>query len=397
MALPPSLYSTSTLLLALLMTLQGQCQRSVAPGSVPGHRIHTTRVLGGVQRFRQVLNNHEGHRLPQGSRHPQGGAPQRPDLTNRYPHTQGPGATQVEERPGVRSHPPRPVHNFTPSDKPWRPEAQPDVDELPRLSSDRLRVHDASRVPEDPRALEVPRTPEFPLASHAPRTPEFPMASHTPRTPEFPLASHAPRTPEFSLASNTSRVPEAIRVPDNPRALEAPRPPEFPFVSNSPKAPGALKTLVNSRSTKPPNRLRASGILPGVPETQSSSRIPRHPETPRNPDAPRVPEVPNHLPVDLTKRLNEFPALAEALQAAPGSVSRHSFFEPTIQVEAVELSDEEWQEYLENEWRGDGVVPQLLDAPPPFLVNVNYGDHHCLHLGNDINPAHARHKPKAFQ
>ncbi|XP_042205484.1 protein D1-like [Homarus americanus] len=75
----------------------------------------------------------------------------------------------------------------------------------------------------------------------------------------------------------------------------------------------------------------------------------------------------------------------------------HSFFEPTISVEAEELSDEEWQQYLESEWGSDKIVPDLLTAPPPYLTNVNFGDHQCVHLGNLITPAHARHKPKLLE
>lgn len=69
----------------------------------------------------------------------------------------------------------------------------------------------------------------------------------------------------------------------------------------------------------------------------------------------------------------------------------------TPQVQAVELNDVEWDEYLENEWRSNLVVPHLLPAPPPYLTNVNYGEHLCIHLGNEITPAQARHKPKSLE
>ncbi|XP_042890392.1 protein D1-like [Penaeus japonicus] len=75
----------------------------------------------------------------------------------------------------------------------------------------------------------------------------------------------------------------------------------------------------------------------------------------------------------------------------------HTFFEPTIQVRAEEVTDEEWDQYLDSEWESHGIVPSFLPRPPPYLINVNYGDHTCVHLGSLITPAQARHQPKTLQ
>ncbi|XP_066972044.1 large ribosomal subunit protein mL38-like isoform X2 [Macrobrachium rosenbergii] len=117
----------------------------------------------------------------------------------------------------------------------------------------------------------------------------------------------------------------------------------------------------------------------------------------RTPEAPRVPDIPSHLPLDLANRLQEFPSLAASFEQATVPASLHSFFEPTQKVEAEELTDEEWQQYLASEWGNHQVIPSLLDAPPTFVANVNYGDHQCLHLGNVLTPAQAKHRPKSFE
>ena len=70
---------------------------------------------------------------------------------------------------------------------------------------------------------------------------------------------------------------------------------------------------------------------------------------------------------------------------------------PRPKVEAEEVSDAEWEQLLVEGWTRDGVVPRLLSAPPPFLVNVNYGDHQCVHLGNAITPAHTRTAPNTLR
>ncbi|XP_076039186.1 protein D3-like [Oratosquilla oratoria] len=72
----------------------------------------------------------------------------------------------------------------------------------------------------------------------------------------------------------------------------------------------------------------------------------------------------------------------------------HTFFEPLVEVEAEELSDDEWHQYLEEEWQANGIVPDLLASPPPNVANLDFGDHNCVHLGNLLLPAQTRHPPK---
>ncbi|XP_045128145.1 uncharacterized protein LOC123514346 [Portunus trituberculatus] len=130
-----------------------------------------------------------------------------------------------------------------------------------------------------------------------------------------------------------------------------------------------------------------------LPEVHSDPESRHRPHKVPRPEAPRVPELPEHLPPGLASRLNQFPRVA----AGPDNSPPHAFFQPRIQVEAEEVSDAEWEQLLVEGWARDGVVPRLLPAPPPFLVNVNYGDHQCVHLGNTITPAHTRAAPNTLR
>ncbi|XP_069182170.1 uncharacterized protein [Procambarus clarkii] len=287
--------SAAGLLLALLMTQHAaECQQSA--GAQESRGIPTTQVLGGVQRFRQVLRIQDNRqRLPQVIQHQQEGGTR--------------GDTQLS---GIQE--------------------------------------------------------------------EF----HTARAPKPSGANGVQRVPEAQRTPGGLRVPVATRTPGALRAPVATR------------TPGALRAPLFLKPPEKPDNLNGSEI-PKAHGGQTTSQIPRRPENLRIPDAPRVPEVPNHLPLGLTNRLHEFPSLAESLHDGPESASMHSFFEPSIQVEAEELSDEEWSNYLESEWGSDQVVPGLLPAPPPFVANVNFGSHQCVHLGNTITPAHARHRPKFLE
>ncbi|XP_053643268.1 uncharacterized protein [Cherax quadricarinatus] len=325
--------------LVLLTFLTAECQQqqqeqSAARTAQYSRRFPTTQVLGGAQRFRQALRIQDiRHRPPQTTQH-----------HNKL-------SSKGSEDPQI-SH-----HRLT-----GQPEAQ--QSNPPRLA-DSLQPP-KQWLPVEERPQEVQSLSESQRPSGFPKAQGPLKASGTPRAPGPSKAPGTPRAPGPSKASGAPRAPGTPRLPEYPNA---------PTLHDGPRAPETLE----------------------APEGQVTSQSPRRPGNLGFPDVPRVPQVPNHLPLDLTNRLQEFPTLAESLQAAPHAASMHSFFEPTIQVEEEELSEGEWQEYLHSEWGSDGVVPRLISTPPPYVVNVNYGSHQCVHLGNTITPAHSAHKPKLLE
>lgn len=70
---------------------------------------------------------------------------------------------------------------------------------------------------------------------------------------------------------------------------------------------------------------------------------------------------------------------------------------PNIQVaqpQAEEMSDEEWAQMLTKDLQRHGVLGQIIDRVPPYVINVDYGgDDGCVHLGNEIPPMHSRLPP----
>ncbi|XP_050734190.1 39S ribosomal protein L38, mitochondrial-like [Eriocheir sinensis] len=183
-----------------------------------------------------------------------------------------------------------------------------------------------------------------------------------------------------SLAPLTPRDTEASR------AL-APSPPAQQ--SRHSAAAEAVRRVKDSREEPDKDKIDTEGPRDLELQARTKSRP--------SPEAPRVPAPPEHLPPGLASRLKEFPSVAAALEGAPLPAPAHAFFEPRIQVEAEELSDEEWEQHLAEGWARDGLVPRLLAAPPPFLANVDFGDHNCVHLGNTLTPAHARAPPNTLR
>ncbi|XP_047498243.1 39S ribosomal protein L38, mitochondrial-like [Penaeus chinensis] len=205
-----------------------------------------------------------------------------------------------------------------------------------------------------------------------------------------PAAHEFFTTPALSFPVNLSSL-------TRPPAADTPLPPREHHQQEAQGSLG-LSPALESPTTSPHGVPQPAQSPPG---SQAPLHSLSHFESTRvahpAPEAPRAPEIPAHLPLDLVSRLKEYPNLEESLNQAPLPASMHTFFEPTIQVRAEEVSDEEWGQYLESEWESHGIVPSFLPRPPPYLINVNYGDHLCVHLGSLITPAQARHQPKALQ
>ncbi|CAL4058592.1 unnamed protein product [Meganyctiphanes norvegica] len=140
-----------------------------------------------------------------------------------------------------------------------------------------------------------------------------------------------------------------------------------------------------------------SPIPSSIPHAiEEASQKPR-PQALHEPRPQQQQQDPVDHPVDLATRLQEYPSLKVSLDNAPIRASMHTFFEPQIQVEPEELDDLEWEQYLQEGWGDGGVVPALLPFPPPYVANVDYGNHNCAHLGNRITPRQAKFQPKSFQ
>ena len=64
-----------------------------------------------------------------------------------------------------------------------------------------------------------------------------------------------------------------------------------------------------------------------------------------------------------------------------------------VQVQAEEISDEEWQQMMTDDLRRHGVLGQIVDTVPPYIVNVDYADDACVHMGNSLVPSQTQLQP----
>jgi hypothetical protein len=65
-----------------------------------------------------------------------------------------------------------------------------------------------------------------------------------------------------------------------------------------------------------------------------------------------------------------------------------------FKVQAEEISDEEWRQMMTDDLRRHGVLGQIVDAVPPYIVNVDYADHACVHMGNQLVPRQTQLQPQ---
>ncbi len=63
------------------------------------------------------------------------------------------------------------------------------------------------------------------------------------------------------------------------------------------------------------------------------------------------------------------------------------------QVQAEEISDEEWRQMMTDDLRRHGVLGQIVDTVPPYIINVDYADHACVHMGNPLFPRQTQLQP----
>ena len=69
-------------------------------------------------------------------------------------------------------------------------------------------------------------------------------------------------------------------------------------------------------------------------------------------------------------------------------------FAPRFRVPRWEISDQEWEEEIEEGFQGTGIVPGILAHHPPGLVNINYDLHSCIHMGNWLSASVTQEEPQ---
>jgi len=74
--------------------------------------------------------------------------------------------------------------------------------------------------------------------------------------------------------------------------------------------------------------------------------------------------------------------------------SRPGPFAPRFRVPRWEISDEEWSQEIEEGFSNTGIVPEILPHPPSGLININFGVHSCIHMGNLLSYSETRKEPQ---
>lgn len=60
----------------------------------------------------------------------------------------------------------------------------------------------------------------------------------------------------------------------------------------------------------------------------------------------------------------------------------------------MELTDDEWHETMKTDLMRHGVLDQIVDQVPPYVVNVDYPELNCVHLGHPLTPRSTQHQPE---
>jgi len=68
-------------------------------------------------------------------------------------------------------------------------------------------------------------------------------------------------------------------------------------------------------------------------------------------------------------------------------------FALSFQVEAEEISDDEWMLMMARDLKRHGVLGQIVDQVPPYVINIDYQGDACVHLGNQLVPLQTQNEP----
>ncbi|XP_057378022.1 OV-16 antigen-like [Daphnia carinata] len=136
--------------------------------------------------------------------------------------------------------------------------------------------------------------------------------------------------------------------------------------------------LIGSSSTSPlPQRLNHSSLA-FIALSTSSHRPPHSTEQ----SAHSLPTSEPALPADQVGRVQHASSPWEPEQ-----------FNLPFSVQAEEISDEEWRQMMTDDLRRHGVLGQIVDTVPPYIVNVDYAEHACVHMGNQLVPRQTQMQP----
>ncbi|CAB4069114.1 unnamed protein product [Lepeophtheirus salmonis] len=75
---------------------------------------------------------------------------------------------------------------------------------------------------------------------------------------------------------------------------------------------------------------------------------------------------------------------------------KYSPFNPRFAVERNEISDEEWESELLQSFHESGIVPNVLQSAPKFLINVNFGNYECVHMGTELRAEDSAYPPTSL-
>ncbi len=59
------------------------------------------------------------------------------------------------------------------------------------------------------------------------------------------------------------------------------------------------------------------------------------------------------------------------------------------------MSDSEWRDIILTSFSESGLIPDVISAAPPGLVNINFGTHNCVHMGTQIETEISAYEPSA--
>lgn len=76
-------------------------------------------------------------------------------------------------------------------------------------------------------------------------------------------------------------------------------------------------------------------------------------------------------------------------------------FNPRYAVERVEVSDQEWEAEMQEDFENSGLLHTrgkrgILSKVPKGLVNINFGTHTCVHMGTELKSSESAYAPTAI-
>ena len=64
-----------------------------------------------------------------------------------------------------------------------------------------------------------------------------------------------------------------------------------------------------------------------------------------------------------------------------------------VQGVGEEISDEEWIDMMTRDLQRHKVLGQIIDQVPPYVINIDYSQSHCVHFGNTLQARDTQQEP----